>query len=369
MPNQPLKVLIFSPEPSVGGGVVEFGEVLKRHLSNTVNADWFITGLRPRLLGRMLRTLMPLYDSCRLAVRLMVERHDVYHLNPSLVPRSVLRDGLFLIVLRLFRRKRVLVFFRGWDPDCFRQIALSPVWRPLFSSVYRRAARLLVLGSPFATDLITLGFTRQNLFTLTTMFDGTIFEHVARRRNDDHMHILFLARFVSSKGIYELLEAFLRVSRIHPETILVMAGEGEEKQRASDWCTRHGLGEKVRFPGYVGGAEKAQLLVDSDIFVLPSYREGCPNALIEAMAAGLPAIVTPVGGIPDIVQDGIHGLLVPARSVDALERSIAQLIGTPALRDRMGRRNRKDAWQKYEASMVSAELEGHYRSLLGSNDG
>jgi glycosyltransferase involved in cell wall biosynthesis len=364
--RQPLKVLVFSPEPSLGGGVVEFSAVLQRRLGPDVQADWFLTGRRPGAVGKALRAIMPFVDAFRLAALLGRERHDVYHLNPSVVPRSVFRDGLFLLVLRMFRRGPVLVFFRGWDAGFFGRIAASPALLRLFRWVYGYADRLLVLASTFAEDLAAAGFPPETVHSLTTMFDGDLFAHAPRVRppEDGEIRILFMARFIAAKGLFELLEAFQRLARDDHRLTLLLAGDGEERARAEAWCRDRGLQERVRFPGYVGGTDKALTLVNSDIFALPSrHGEGCPNALLEAMAAGLPVVVTPVGGIPDIVRDGLQGLVIPTGSIDALEAALRRLVEDPALRGKMGRRNREEAWKHFEANAVIARLESHYLSL------
>jgi len=110
IPKQcPIKVLLFSSEPSLGGGVAAFDELFRRKLSASIQAEQFLAGRRPGFFGRTFRAVVPFYDAIRLAWLLTVRRHDVYHLNPSLVPRAIIRDGLFLLVLRLFRRRQVLV--------------------------------------------------------------------------------------------------------------------------------------------------------------------------------------------------------------------------------------------------------------------
>jgi glycosyltransferase involved in cell wall biosynthesis len=299
----------------------------------------------------------------------MTTRHDVYHLNPSFVPRSIVRDGLFLLILRICRRENVLVFFRGWDTSFSRRIARSGIARHFFLLAYGRAARLLVLGSVFANELLNIGLSPSSMHKLTTTFDGELLRQAVRSRVSSEVRILFMARFVAAKGIYELLEAFRRVSRDNPMLSLTMAGDGEEGTNVRAWCGSHGLEDRVSFPGYVRGALKAQLLVDCDIFALPSYHsEGCPNALLEAMGAGLPAIVCATGGIPDIISDGVHGIVVAPRDPDAIESALRKLIENPALRAEMGARNRLEAWKTFEARAVSARLEAHYRSIAGGTE-
>lgn len=359
--DRSIKVLLFSPDTSWGGGVVEFNELLTRKLDSRFDVQRFAIGRRPGLFGRFFRMLMPIFDALRLARCLVRCRHDVYHLNPSMVPRALARDGLFMMVLRMFRRQNVLVFFRGWDPQYFARIASSAIRRNLFVSLYSRAKRLLVLSSSFARDLSSIGVDPAKVQVLTTMFDGSILRTVVRRRPDRAVWILFLARFEASKGIFELLDAFKRVRDANEDISLILAGDGVEATSARAWCNHNGMQDQVRFTGYISGTAKAQLLIDSDIFVLPTFHnEGCPNALLEAMGAGLPVVATPVGGIPEVVADGVNGILVQPRDPAALAGALQRLIHDPALRAEMGQRNRKKAWDNYEAESVTSALASHY---------
>ena len=356
-------VLLFAPRAGVGGGVVDFTRVLERHLDGAFETEKFIIGQRAGVRGKFLRALMPLYDALRLAGVLSRRRHDIYHVNPSLVPRAIVRDGLYLLVLRLFRRRNVLVFIHGWDDEYYSRIAASPGGRFFFRLAYGHAARVFVLASSFAGKLGRLGVDPARIRVCTTRFAGTALRQARRKRDDREIRILFLARFVAEKGIYQLLDAFREVVARHPEAVLIMAGDGPERRRAEEWCSAHGLTNKVRFPGYIQGAEKARLLLESDIFALPSYREGCPVALLEAMGAGLPVIVTPVGGIPNVVKDGVNGILVDNADTRSIAEALLRLIQDETTRDAMGKRNRDEAWRKYEAAQVTQSIAGEYLEL------
>jgi glycosyltransferase involved in cell wall biosynthesis len=364
----PIRVLIFSRDVSGGGGVVNFLELLKHELSAEIETEHFLVGQRPGKRGALFRPLLPLYDALALAASLAHQNHDVYHLNPSLVPRSTWRDGLFLLVLRIFRRRNTLVFFRGWDPDYYDHISRSRLLRYLFRFSYSGAARFLVLAKRFADQLEALGFPPAAIHVVTTMFDGRLLRVTRRQRVDDCVRILFLARLVAGKGIHELIEGFRKARLQNPKLELIIAGDGPEAQRAQASCRQLDLENHVRFVGYVRTQEKAQLLVDSDIFVLPSYyNEGCPNALLEAMGAGLPVVVTPVGGIPDIVEDTVNGVVLSRCDVDLIASALLQLGGDEALRNAMGERNRTTAWARYEAKVVTASIEAHYRDIAASS--
>jgi glycosyltransferase involved in cell wall biosynthesis len=106
---------------------------------------------------------------------------------------------------------------------------------------------------------------------------------------------------------------------------LLVAGTGGEQARLRLYARTLGLGERVCFAGPVFGADKVKLLGGCDLFLLPSYAEGLPYALLESMAAGVPVIATRVGAIPDVVADGTHGLLIPPRDAKAIANALATL--------------------------------------------
>ena len=179
--------------------------------------------------------------------------------------------------------------------------------------------------------------------------------------------LIFLGSLVRAKGIYELLEAFarLRSDPTLPELVLVVVGEGPERAELGRWVEERGVAGAVRFPGLLLGAAKARALAEADLFVLPSYTEGLPNAMIEAMAAGLPVIVTPVGSIPDVIVQGENGCLVPARDPAALEVVLRDLINSPETCARMGREAHRVAEARFSPEQAAARLEALVREVSG----
>jgi glycosyltransferase involved in cell wall biosynthesis len=107
-----------------------------------------------------------------------------------------------------------------------------------------------------------------------------------------------------------------------------------------------------------------EVFAQADIACLPSYREGLPKVLIEAMAMGLPCVTTDVPGCREVVADGDNGFLVPARDAEALAKALAKLIGDPALRERMGHRGLERARAEFSNERVIAETLAVYRDLL-----
>jgi len=360
-----INVLILSPDPGSQGGVVNFNELLKTRFSDAVKAEYFTIGSRPGRDGGARKYIQPLMDAYNLNVKLGTIPFDVVHLNPSLNRKSVLRDSLFLLVLRARGIRAVLVFIRGWNADYVEKVMNSTLRRRFFRWVFGGAKRILVLASRFREELLSMGFEEERITLFSTMFDGSQLGCSRKRKGIDEINILFLSRFVTEKGIYELLEGFSELINEYPSARLIMAGGGPEEENAVRWVREHNLTNSIDFPGYLKGNAKADVLLQSDLFILPTYYgEGCPNAILEAMGAGLPIITTHAGGIPDVVVDGVNGILLSAVTGDAIAAAIRDLLSDSELCERISRENKKLAWENYESVVVTRRLENIYRELI-----
>ncbi len=125
------------------------------------------------------------------------------------------------------------------------------------------------------------------------------------------------------------------------------------------------LGAAVHFPGFVRGADKVRRLQEAALLVLPSYAEGLPVAVLEAMAAGLPVVTTPVGGVPDIFSDGVNGLLTPPGDVPALADALSRLLADADARQAMGHHNRQQALEQFAVPQYVQRLLDVYCQVIG----
>ena len=159
--------------------------------------------------------------------------------------------------------------------------------------------------------------------------------------------ILFVGRCERDKGMDELLEAFAKIVRRYPEALLVVVGDGGARSEMESAVRCAAFGDRVRFAGLVGRNEIPLYFQASDVFVLPSYGEGMPNALLEAMAAGLPCVATHVGGIPEAVQDGVNGILIPPKSAEAIAGALEKIISAPDFARGLGAAARRAITEKF----------------------
>jgi glycosyltransferase involved in cell wall biosynthesis len=174
--------------------------------------------------------------------------------------------------------------------------------------------------------------------------------------------ILFLGRLHAGKGIFDLLDAVSQLRAAVPDVRLVCAGAGE-RVAVAQYAEHLGIGEAVKFTGWVGPSGKRALLESAAAYALPSYDEGMPVSLLEAMAAGVPVVASPVGGIPEVVADGTSGLLAAPGDVATLQRHLRRLLLDRALGERIGAAGRETVRARFAAERALPKLEELYAGI------
>jgi glycosyltransferase involved in cell wall biosynthesis len=175
--------------------------------------------------------------------------------------------------------------------------------------------------------------------------------------------VAYLGHLYADKGVYELVDAVAAVRRTHPDVRLVLAGQGRERERLLE-VGRERLGDAVELPGWLMGPAKRELLATATCLALPSYHEGLPLVVLEAMHAGLPVVATPVGGVPEVARDGEEALLVPPRDVPALADALGRVLGDAGLRERLGAAARARAEAEYSVDAFRDRVGTLYRAVL-----
>lgn len=356
---------MLSPSLRRSGGVIDFIQTVYTRLSSRHEFQISTVGGDDSALPMPFRIVR---DGLSLIWTVVSKRPDLVHLNPSL-DRAIIRDGLYLILIRLVHRGPIVVFIHGWDARWAGRINSSRLLAMLFRAVFGGADRIYVLATKFCDQLTDWGIEKARLRITSTMFDATLFRGLTRQRakpsGPDELQILFMSRLVEAKGACETVRAFAAVSESVSGLRLVCAGDGPERGPLERWTNEHGLSNRVAFPGFVRGIDKAQLLLDSDLFVFPTrHGEGCPVSLLEAMAAGLPIITAEAGGIADVFCDGVNGTLLSAQPDHvAVAGALTTMISDMVKMQQIGEANSRAAYTRFEADNWCRMLEADYTTL------
>ena len=383
MPKIAMRVIIVRDRASSGGGIHNYYQAVTRHLGvrhrfvdvgrphsyyGTESRGWFV---------RMPTPVRLVCDWVTLVVK-MIGWPGLVHLNACLDPvelRSLRRDAVNLCLAKLFRRP-VIVFWRGWDNDACGTPEFPCGNGGWMSRVYRWADAHIVLASDFRDDLRRWGFNGPVYLETTVVADSILDERVELKsaRNAGVFRLLFLSRVEVAKGVLELLDAFALLNQRQPGRYhLTIAGDGPDLELLKQRAAVPGL-SNIDFAGYVEGQHKYGCYAEADAFCFLSYTEGMPNAVLEAMAAGLPLVSSDAGGLKDILEEGVTGYLVAQdRSKMVGERfapeDVAERIGRLAASGeacrRIGGHNRQYARERFSATKVASRLEAIYREVLG----
>jgi glycosyltransferase involved in cell wall biosynthesis len=182
--------------------------------------------------------------------------------------------------------------------------------------------------------------------------------------SDGDLVLIVVARFHSGKGHRVLFDAMRQLLPIHPELKLVCLGEGELGPELRSLCEKFGFADCVRFAGYQQNVP--EWLAAADINVLPTFYEGFPLTVIEAMASGLATVASNVGGVPEAIEQGVSGLLVQPGDSRSLADALALLLRDPLLRAGMGQAARKRIEQNFVIEQQVTRTEKIYLDLWAS---
>lgn len=348
------KAIITVPRLATPGGVSAFWNALLPRFSEyegLVLQTLEIGGHGKNVLG-------PLIDQWRFRKR-TASAIDLVVLNPSLGSRSFFRDGLFA---RHLVKKQIpfAIFFHGWDLAFEEKV--SQKYISFFQSSLGKANRIFVLSQDFANTLREWGYSGE-IRVETTTVDSVLIEGFSLEKkwkhinNDPQIKILFLSRLLKEKGIYEVVDAFQNLERRFSNLELIIAGDGEDFQDVATYVKDR---PTIEMKGHVNGERKAALFEECHIYCMPSYSEGLPTSVLEAMAFGLPVVTTAVGGLKDFFENEKMGYLVNLDTKDDLEHKLADLVADADLRKRMGTYNHTFAQERLISKVVAKRLHRHF---------
>ena len=341
------------------GGIGNYYALLKNYWN--VNIDYFYIGKRYNDTSWVAKRLIIDY---RNLIKLL-NKYDMIVVNPSLSINSLLRDAISVVIGKIYRIKTI-VFFRGWHAYMVNKIEKSWFIRKLFQWVYNRSDVFIVLSKDFKDKLREWGF-QQKIYIETTVVDNVLLngyqKNVRPIVGHNSINILFLARLEKAKGIFEALDIYEIIKQKYPEVRLTIAGDGGQLEDVKNIVEKRNIRD-VEFTGYVTGEAKARTFANSDVYIFPSYGEGMPNSVLEAIAFGLPVITRPVGGLRDFFEDGKMGFITESKDPEVFAQLTEKLILNPDLRRQMREYNAQFARKHFLASVVAKRLERIYDDVL-----
>jgi glycosyltransferase involved in cell wall biosynthesis len=326
-------------------------------------------GIDVTQLPQLHREVSPVYDT--LAVRRLVSiiRRD----RPQILHTHTAKAGAIgrvAAVLAGDARPPVIV-------HTFHGHVLRGYFSPPVAAGFRRVERLLattatklvVVSPEVRDDLVSLGVAPPEQFAVIRLgidLESRVSRHVNDLRRlfgaGDRFVVGWVGRMTAVKRTQDVLAAFKGLRERGVDAVLCMVGDGPDRRQVEQQAHDLGIARHCLFVGYQ--RDIAPYYDFFDAFLLPSANEGTPVVAIESLAAERPVIATAVGGVPDVVDEGVDGFLVGLGDVDAMVDRLEQLAGDPGLRARMGAAGRERVVPRYAVSRLVDDVDALYRELL-----
>jgi glycosyltransferase involved in cell wall biosynthesis len=294
----------------------------------------------------------------------------ISQINPDILETRNVKSHFLVRLLGLHRKYPWVAWNHGYTATS----RLDRAYTQLDRWSLRGAYRVVTVCRPFAGQLERLGVQRERITILHNSVKPFVTppqEEVQRARRelglgDDEAVILSVGRLSQEKGHADLIRAAAALNAMSgaPHFRVVIVGDGPERERLAQLASRLGIEKRITFAGFQRDTKPYYAV--ATVVAVPSHSEGSPNVVLEAMAAGLPIAANAVGGVPEILEENVTGLMVPAHNPDAMAKVILRILSDEELRRRLGSAARARAESSHTPEAYRRALTEFYQNTLES---
>ncbi|KAF5052226.1 Glycosyltransferase Gtf1 [anaerobic digester metagenome] len=316
------KVCMVVQDPMVKGGIAA---VVNGYRGSQLEKDYKIIYVESyKDGGKLTKLLKGICGYFHFTKVLLIDKPDLVHIHSSFGP-SFYRKLPFIYMASL-AKKPIINHIHGADFDEFYTHA-GKKKRRLIKKTYNKCSKLIALSAEWKERLekIVPADRIEIINNYSILYEDAFQERLKRKSNNQ---VLFLGELGRRKGCYDIPTVIEMVAKEIPTVKFILCGAGtaENENAIKNLIKEKGVVNNAIFPGWVRDKKKDKVLRDADVFFLPSYNEGMPMSVLDAMGYGLPIVSTNVGGIPKIVHDGENGICCAAGDVDTFSKGIIELL-------------------------------------------
>ena len=356
--GKPIRVTIVAPGPQSEGGLRSVVERIYPRLDarDDIDVAWLASQRAGSSIGKFFFFLKAL-----LSAFYYLPKSDVVHLHGA-VHLSLLRKSAFIWLARLFGCHTIYHFHA--PQTVFEQYFETPgVKRNYAMATLRQCTAIAVLSDSWEKTVREVLPDSNIVVIYNPVMES---QKVSRKQNSDSLDVLYLAHLIRRKGFDDLIRAFVPVVERVPRARLVFCGSGETDY-AKELAAELGIVDNVVFNGWIPETGIADQLAAAAVFCLPSYDEGLPMGILEAMSSGTAIVTTPVGGVPDVLTHERNALLVQPGDIDDLGEQISRLLQDSSLRQRLADEALRDS-VAFQPQKISEEWVDLYRFAVATTE-
>lgn len=349
------QIVMLGTKPEANGGIAS---VISAYQQNGLFERRNITYLPTHSTGkRSEKCVLFLKSSVRFTCLLVSRKVALVHVHVA-CDASFWRKSVFILAAKMSGVPVLLHVHAGHFPDFYRD-RCTDLKKRMIRKILNKVEHVAVVSNALNTWMCSTAKPQ----SIVTIINPATMPVDPKPRLRDPSTILFLGHLSAGKGVYDLVHAMRRVTAIVPGTRLLLCGDGDVGG-IKKLIRELGLADAVELPGWVSEERRAELLARSTIFVLPSYAEGLPMSILEAMVSRLPVISTKVGGIPEVIEHERDGLLIAPGHVASLATNIVRLLQRPAEREKLSESAFTKVREAFNAHQAIASLEKLYDDIL-----
>lgn len=345
------KVLIIGPNMNDPGGICSVINIYNKHYLLENNIIYLASHKQANI---FLQLFFFSIFILKYIFHLLINKNvKIIHIHIS-SKGSFFRKALILFIAKVFNKKAIL-HIHGSEFDLFYLNAPDFI-KKIITNTLNNSDLIIVLSKQWEEKISKISSNPH----IKVLYNPTVIKEL-QNSHSGNVNILFMGRLGKRKGTYDIIEA---AKHIESDNVTInMYGDGnveEFKKLVID----NDLQDTIKINGWISGDEKKEVFKNSNILILPSYNEGLPISILEAMAYGMPVISTPVGGIPEAVENGFNGFLIQPGDYKALAEKIDILANDSKLREKMGLESYKIAKERFDIKVIAKQLEDIYDNLL-----
>ncbi|KAA1189949.1 glycosyltransferase family 4 protein [Pseudohalioglobus sediminis] len=329
--------------------------VVENYISVGLYEDYDHHWIATHDIGSVFSRLMIFARSIFQLLRLL-PRKPILHIHVASYG-SFFRKWLLTLIGKVFGCK-VILHLHGSEFKVFYSSA-STVTKEMVKSTFHRADVVIVLSESWKAYVLSIADNAEievvNNFVPQIPID-------AAKSDSSQFAVLFMGKLGERKGVYDLISAVGRIAQQIPDSVFYLCGDGEI-EKVNEEIAAAGLADFFSVEGWIGIEDKADYYSKADVFLLPSYNEGLPMSILEAMSSALPLIATPVGGIPEVIESGANGLLVEPGDIDGLAQAILSLFRDVESRNHLGQAALRCYQERYCPEVIVPKLKSIYLNL------
>jgi len=329
--------------------------VVNSYLNSCINKDYPIFFIPTHIeTNTILKIIYFISSIVKSSLYFLNPQYKIIHMHIS-KHGSIMRKNIFIKISKILKKKIILHTHGAEFFSYYNQLKKNQKIK--LSNILNKSDAFIVLSEKRKKEYAKI-IAKDKIHIIPNFIS---IPKTLEKKSKQLINIITLGRLGNRKGTYDLINALNIIKQLNFEANLAGDGDLNTYQKYID---NFKLTKQIKLLGWISGDNKKELLEKADIFVLPSYFEDMPMAILEAMAYGIPIISTNIAGIPEVVENNANGFLIKPGDINNLANKLKTLIINKSLRCQMGKRSLKIIREKFEQSLIEKRILIIYKNLL-----